>query len=612
MEKEHATARFEHESYLKTLTKQSGVYRMYGAEDKLLYIGKARNLKNRVTSYFRAAGLSTKTMALVGRIQRIEVTITASETEALLLEQSLIKQHRPPYNIVLRDDKSYPYIYLTTHQEYPRLAFHRGARKKVGKYFGPYPSASAVRDSLNILQRLFQIRQCDESFFRNRSRPCLQYQIKRCTAPCTGKISKEDYEADVRMAELFLQGRNTAVLNHAKQAMQKASDNLEFEKAAKYRDQNKQLRKIQEQQFVHASSGDVDIFALKSASNIFCVQGLFIRGGRLLGNRTWFPKDQLARKENEFLSAFLSQYYFGGIEREIPRVLVTNLKLTSSDAMKEALEDKAGRKVELVSRVRTQRARWLEMALENAQTNLNNFMAEKRNVFARFVALQELMQLEDVPARLECFDISHTSGEATVASCVVFDATGPLRSDYRRFNIEGIQAGDDYAAMTQALTRRYARLKAGEGKLPDVLVIDGGKGQIGIAQQVLESFQIDNVIILGVAKGPTRKAGLETLYLAGEGELVAPPNGAALHLIQHIRDEAHRFAIAGHRQRRGKKRTRSELEGIPGIGAKRRKELLGHFGSISVLKGASKAEIAKVKGLSTKLATEIYSRLHLE
>jgi len=585
---------------------------MYGGEENLLYIGKARNLKNRVTSYFRAAGLSTKTMALVARIRHIETTITASETEALLLEQSLIKQHRPPYNIVLRDDKSYPYIYLTTHQEFPRLAFHRGARKKVGRYFGPYPSASAVRDSLNILQRLFQIRQCDDTFFKNRSRPCLQYQIKRCTAPCTGKISEQDYKADVQMAELFLQGRNKAVLSNAKQAMQKASDNLEFEKAAKYRDQNKQLRKIQEQQYVHASSGDVDVFALKTVSNVSCVLGLFIRGGRLLGNRTWFPRDQLAREESELLSAFLSQYYFGGIEREIPRVVVTNSKLASFDAVKEALKRKAGHKVELVSNVRTHRARWLAMAAENAQTNLNNYMAEKRNVFARFVALGELMQLEDVPKRLECFDISHTSGEATVASCVVFDTNGPLKSDYRRFNIEGIQAGDDYAAMTQALSRRYARLKAGEGKLPDVLVIDGGKGQIGIAQQVLESFQIDNVLILGVAKGPTRKPGLETLYVVGQGELVAPPNGAALHLIQHIRDEAHRFAITGHRQRRGKKRTRSELEGIPGVGAKRRRELLGHFGSISAIKGASKEEIAKVEGLSTKLASEIYARLHLE
>ncbi|MBV1905583.1 MAG: excinuclease ABC subunit UvrC [Pseudomonadales bacterium] len=612
MTKAPVNSNFDHESYLRSLTKQPGVYRMYDAENNLLYVGKARNLKNRVTSYFRASGLSAKTMALVSRIHRIQITVTASEMEALLLEQSLIKQHRPPYNIVLRDDKSYPYIYLSTHQDYPRLSFHRGTRKKLGSYFGPYPSATSVRDSLNILQRLFQIRQCDDAFFKNRSRPCLQYQIKRCTAPCTQKISVADYRADVQVAELFLQGRNQAVLNHIREAMQKASDELEFERAAKYRDQNIQLQKIQEQQYVHARSGDVDVFAVQTESNVHCVQGMFVRGGRMLGNRTWFVRDQLAREDADLLSAFLSQYYFGSIEREIPKVIVCNAKIAYYDAVKEALESKAEHKVELLFNVRTQRARWLTMAQENAQNSLNTYLAEKRNVFARFVALQELLQLEDVPARLECFDISHTSGEATVASCVVFDTNGPLKSDYRRFNIEGITAGDDYAAMTQALTRRYARLKAGEGKLPDVLIIDGGKGQLGVAREVLEGFQIDNVVILGVAKGESRKPGLETLFVVGQGEVVAPPNGAALHLIQHIRDEAHRFAITGHRQRRGKKRTRSELEGIPGIGAGRRRELLTYFGSISAVKGASKEEISKVAGISSKLATEIYSRLHLE
>lgn len=603
--------RFDSESFLARLTRKPGVYQMLARGDGVLYVGKAKNLKARVTSYFRAGGLNSKTMAMVGRIEDIQVTVTRSETEALLLEQSLIKQHRPPYNIVLRDDKSYPYIHLTD-GDYPRLTFHRGAKRKSGRYFGPFPSASAVRESLNILQRLFQIRQCDDSFFRNRSRPCLQYQIKRCSGPCTDLVTPQDYAEDVRLAELFLEGRNQEVFARFTTRMSDASERLEFERAAKYRDQITQLRKIQEQQFVHGDRGDVDVFAIASEGGVSCVQGIYIRKGRLLGNRTWFPRNQRGVGDAELLEEFLPQYYLGAQQREIPRTIVLSERCTDKTLLSETLGQKAGFKVSLADRVRTQKRRWLDLASENARLSLNAYLADKRNVFARFVALQEALGLEDVPQRLECFDISHSSGEATVASCVVFDHNGPLKSDYRRFNISTVAAGDDYAAMAQALERRYTRLKAGEGKLPDLLVIDGGMGQLGIARKVLEELQVEGVCLLGIAKGPTRKPGLERLFVDGQGEVSAPPQGPAMHLLQHIRDEAHRFAITGHRQRRDRKRRESELESIPGVGPTRKRQLLRHFGSIRALRGAAQAEIARVPGINQKLAGEIYATLHMD
>ena len=585
---------FEVEPFLKRLPQKPGVYQMLDATAAVLYVGKARNLKSRVTSYFRASGLSAKTLALVARIDAIEITLTASETEALLLEQNLIKRLRPPYNIVLRDDKSYPFIHLTDH-DYPRLAFHRGAKKN-GRYFGPFPSASAVRESINILQKLFQLRQCEDSYFKNRSRPCLQHQIGRCSAPCVKLIAPEAYAEDVRHAVMFLDGRNDAILEEFKAAMEQAAAALEFERAAKYRDQITQLRKVQEQQYVHAASGDVDVFAVAMASGAACVQAMFIRGGRLLGHRTWYPRNELAVEGAELLDAFLAQYYFGGGEREIPKAVVVSHPIANAPLIESALRERAGHRVELTSGVRSQRARWLEMAQQNAQLSLDSYLADKKNILARFVDLQDALGLEDVPARLECFDISHSSGEATVASCVVFDRNGPLKSDYRRFNIEGVAAGDDYGAMNQALRRRYERLKSGDGQLPDLLVIDGGPGQLNQARSVLTDLQVDGVQILGIARGTSRKPGLESIFFGDQGEVPVPANSGAMHLLQHIRDEAHRFAITGHRLRRGKARRQSELDGISGVGTKRRRELLRHFGSVAALRGASREEIAKGTG----------------
>ena len=602
-------AGFDHDSYLKTLPRKPGVYRMVDAEKNVLYVGKARNLKNRVGSYFRASGLTTKTMALVSRIADIGITVTNSETEALLLEQSLIKEERPPYNIVLRDDKSYPYIYLTDHTEFPRLTFHRGAKRRTGRYFGPFPSAGAVRDSLNILQKLFRLRHCEDTFFKNRSRPCLQYQIQRCSGPCVGLVEPEQYVEDVELAIMFLEGKSNDVLDHFKQRMEESAADLDFERAAKYRDQIAHLRRVQEQQYVHAAEGDVDVFAVAESTGVICVQGLFVRGGRMIGNRTWFPKNELGLPDAELLSAFLAQYYFAGRDRDLPRTLITAVDLADQEVLALALTEQAERKVEVVHQVRGQRARWLDLAVENAVHGLNAYIADKRNVYARFVGLQEALGLEDVPDRLECFDISHTMGEATVASCVVFDTSGPLKSDYRRFNIEGVVPGDDYGAMEQALRRRYTRLMQGEGQLPDVLVIDGGKGQLGRARQVLDELQVDDVAVLGIAKGPARRPDLER-YFTGETEIILPPQGDAMHLLQHIRDEAHRFAITGHRQRRQKQRRHSELDEIDGVGPKRRRQLLTHFGGLKTIKGASREELAKVPGISQKLADDIYAALH--
>ena len=603
-----AEAPFDIEKFLATLTTRPGVYRMIGANGQVLYVGKARNLKARVTSYFRASGLTAKTLALTGKVRAIQVTVTGSETEALLLEQSLIKAERPRFNVVLRDDKSYPFIHLTEHP-YPRLTFHRGA-KKTGRYFGPFPSAGAVRDSLNILQKLFGIRPCADGFFKNRSRPCLQYQIKRCSGPCVGLIDRERYSEDVRLAVLFLEGKSADVLGEFKARMDAASSALAFERAARYRDQIRQLRRIQENQYVHGEGGDVDIFAIALASGHACVQGLFVRDGRLLGHRTWFPKNELAAAEGELLFAFLSQYYLGSDDREIPRTVVASIPAHEVGIIASALASRAGRKVDMVAQGRGQRARWARMAAENAELSLNSLIADRKNVLARFVELQAALGWEDLPRRLECFDISHSSGEATVASCVVFDTEGPRKSDYRRFNIEGVPRGDDYGAIEQAIRRRYTRLAEGEGVLPDALIIDGGAGQVARAAEVLEQLQVDNVALLGIAKGTTRKPGLETILLAGHGELALPPNGPAMHLLQQIRDEAHRFAITGHRGRRQKQRRQSVLDDIPGVGPRRKRELLAHFGSVASIKGASVEEIAKVPSVSGKLATEIHGTLH--
>ena len=600
---------FDSETFLPSLTRRPGVYRMLDSEGDVLYVGKARNLRSRVTSYFRASGLTTKTIALMNKVDDIQVTVTASETEALLLEQSLIKADRPIYNVLFRDDKSYPYICLTEHP-FPRLTLHRGTKQQVGRYFGPYPSAGAVRESIQVLQKLFQLRSCEDGFYKNRSRPCLQHQIGRCSAPCVGRVESIDYAADVGLAQMFLEGRSRAVLQELKQRMESASKAREFEHAAKYRDQIAQLRRIQENQYVHGESGEVDVFALAQDSSYTCVQGLFIRGGRVIGQRTWYPKNELDTPPGALLSSFVSQYYLASEGRVIPKLVLTSIPLDEEELVASVLAQRSGRKVSVTSKVRARRARWLEMARDNAVLSLTSYVAERRNVFSRFVDLQDLLELEDMPKRLECFDISHTSGEATVASCVVFDTNGPLKSDYRRFNIEGVTAGDDYAAMEQVLRRRYRRLKEGEAVLPDLLVIDGGQGQLGKAAGVLSELQVDDIGLIGVAKGPARKAGLEKILLYGQGELSVPATSGSMHLLQHIRDEAHRFAITGHRGRRAKNRRRSALDGIAGIGPKRKRELMAYFGSLATIKGASPEEIAKVPGINQKLADDIYGALH--
>ena len=602
---------FDSKTFIKRLPSRPGVYRMFDEKEDILYVGKAKNLKNRVSSYFRSNALDSKTMALVSRIQNVETTVTGSETEALLLEQSLIKEYKPPYNIVFRDDKSYPYILLTTDDKYPRLAFHRGAQKKKGRYFGPFPSAYSVRDSLNILQKVFQVRQCEDTFFKNRARPCLQYQIKRCSGPCCGLVSPKDYEEDVQNAVMFLEGKSNAVMQDYANKMEDASEKLEFEKAAHYRDQVGHLRKIQEQQYVVGNQGDIDVHAVVINPGGVCVLVMFIRGGRMLGNKTFFPKTRLDEDESEVLAAFLPQFYLGGSGgRETPPEVVVNARIEDKFVLEEALTSQSGRKVMISDNVRSYRKRWIGLAVTNAEQSLGTHMASRNNLQQRFRSLQEALSLEEMPGRLECFDISHTSGEATVASCVVFDQNGPLKSDYRRFNIDGITPGDDYAAMSQALSRRYTRIKKGEGLLPDILFIDGGKGQLSEAEKIFEELQIEGVTLVGIAKGPTRKAGLESLILSGGPEFNLAQDNPGLHLIQHIRDESHRFAITAHRNRRGKKRTESVLEGIDGVGPKRRRSLLRHFGGSSQVASASLEELAKVEGISRILAEHIYATLH--
>ena len=602
---------FDRKSFLKHLTSRPGVYRMFGEDGKVLYVGKAKNLKNRVSSYFRSTALDGKTMALVAKIGQIEVTVTSSETEALLLEQSLIKELHPPYNIDFKDDKSYPYIYLSSEDEFPRLSFHRGAQRRAGRYFGPFPSAYSVRDSLNILQKVFRVRQCEDTFFKNRSRPCLQYQIKRCSGPCCDLVSAEEYDEDVAHASMFLEGKNRVLLDDYADKMEAASTDLKFEKAAQYRDQIAHLQRMQEQQYVMGGQGDIDIIAAVTNPGAVCVLVMMVRGGRMLGNKTYFPRIRIEENESQLLSSFIPQFYLSGFGgREIPREVIVNATLDDKDLIAAALTEKSGRKVNIADNVRSRRQRWVRLAETNAEQSLGSHLANRNNLNQRFDSLQLALSLDEMPRRLECFDISHSSGEATVASCVVFDQNGPLKSDYRRFNIEGITPGDDYAALSQALSRRYTRIKKGEGRLPDVLFIDGGKGQVHEAERIMEELQISDVFLVGVAKGPGRKAGLESLVLSGSEEIVLSPDNPGLHLIQHIRDESHRFAITAHRQRRGKKRKESVLESIDGVGPKRRRSLLRHFGGSQRIESASTEELAKVEGISQKLADHIYATLH--
>ncbi|AQW68153.1 excinuclease ABC subunit UvrC [Pseudomonas fulva] len=603
---------FDASAFLATCSGRPGVYRMFDADARLLYVGKAKNLKKRLASYFRKSGLAPKTAALVSRIAQVETTITANETEALLLEQNLIKEWRPPYNILLRDDKSYPYVFLSDGQ-FPRLGIHRGAKKAKGRYFGPYPSAGAIRESLSVLQKTFLVRQCEDSYYANRTRPCLQYQIKRCKGPCTGLVSAEEYAEDVRHSVMFLEGRSQQLGNELNAEMEKAAMDLNFEKAAELRDQIGLLRRVQDQQYIEGGSGEVDVIAAFVNPGGACVHMISVRGGRVLGSKNFFPQVGIEEDVSEVMAAFVSQYYVGNPERELPGELIVNVVHEDFEAITEALNALRGRELTISHRVRGTRARWQQLAVTNAEQALNARLANRQHMAARFDALAEVLGLDEVPQRLECYDISHSSGEATVASCVVFGPEGPIKSDYRRFNIEGVTAGDDYAAMHQALTRRYGRIRDGEGKLPDVLLVDGGKGQLNMARDVMQELGFSELTLLGVAKGVTRKAGFETLYLNDvHNEFTLKGDSPALHLIQQIRDEAHRFAITGHRARRGKARRVSSLEDVAGVGPKRRRDLLKHFGGLQELNRASVDEIAKAPGISKKLAESIYASLHSE
>mgnify|MGYP002793328825 FL=1 len=602
-------AEFDSSRFLKNLTVRPGVYQMKDVEGKVLYVGKAKNLKARVSSYFRGSGLASKTMAMVAKIAHIDITITRNEVEALLLEQNLIKDSRPPYNILLRDDKSYPYIYMNTEHSYPGLYYRRGNRQSTGKTFGPFPSAGAVKSTLNLIQKTFQIRQCEESVFQNRSRPCLQYQIGRCSAPCVGFVNQSDYAEDLDDTRLFLEGRSGELIASLESRMDEASQSLEFEKAARYRNTISRVRRVQAEQVMESDSADLDAIAVFNQSGGICIAILSVRGGRVLGVNSQFPDAGLLESPEEILDAFIPQYYLSSA-RAIPPELICSHQVNEATLVSEALGQACGKKVRIAHAVRGVRQQFLDLAKTNAEESLALRLSTRDGQAKRLTDFAERFQV-DAPERIECFDISHTSGEATVASCVVFDSSGPLKSDYRIFNITDVKAGDDYAAMRQALTRRYRRVKSGEVPLPDVLVIDGGKGQLSEAIAILNELGVHDVFVLGVSKGPSRKAGFEILHRADTGEeLTLPASAPALHLLQHIRDEAHRFAITKHRQARGKARSQSPLEGIPGVGPKRRQSLLRHFGGMRELARASVSDIAKVTGMSQQTAELVYSALH--
>ncbi len=606
---------FDSRERCKRLPGAPGVYRMLDVNLTVIYVGKAKDLRKRVSSYFnRNLGHSAKVRAMVELIRDIEVVVTRNETEALILESNLIKELRPRYNIVLRDDKSYPYIYVNTADPFPRLAFHRGMRRDSGRYFGPYPNAGAVRMTINLLQKLFMVRQCEDNYFRNRSRPCLQYQIRRCTGPCVGLVGEESYRLDVDNALLFLAGRSHDVVSSLVGAMEAASSKLDFEQAARLRDQITKLQRVQAEQHITADGGDFDVVACRIHDGVGCVQVFFIRGGRNLGNKTFFPGHTSEASMPEILAAFLPQFYLAGnVDREIPADIILSDELDAEETewLIGALGVRRDGVIRLRSHVRGERAKWLEMAVRNTELAVRDRAASDSDHRRRLDALREFLELPETPARIECFDVSHTRGEAPVASCVVFGPEGARKTDYRKFNIEGVTGGDDYAAMRQALDRRYGRLKREEAVMPDILLIDGGKGQVLQAVEALRELQIDEILVLGVAKGTTRKPGLETLVMAdGQSERSLPRDSAALLLIQQIRDEAHRFAITAHRKARAKARNRSPLEEIAGVGAKRRRAVLQHFGGLQGVTQASADDLQRVPGISVQLAQAIYAVLH--
>ena len=601
------TSAFDLTSFLAALPAKPGVYRMLAADDTILYVGKARHLKNRVSSYFYGRAHAEKTQAMLAQVARVEVTVTASETEALLLEYNLIKQHRPRYNILLKDDKSFPYIHLTEH-EFPRLAYYRGAGKVPGRFFGPYPNSVAARETLQLLQKLFRLRPCEDTFFANRSRPCLQHQIGRCSAPCVGLVTREAYAQDTADAVQVLQGRNNELIAELGQRMEEAAGRLQYEAAAHFRDQIAMLKQIQASQSMTRIRGtDIDAVAIAGTGPEFCVSVVFVRGGRNLGSTNFFPKGGLGR-EREALAGFLAQYY---LARESPDEIVVSEAVEDGHVLEAALRERAGRPVPIRSGVRGARARWLAMARTNAELGLKMKASSRASVREQLASLQHALGLEHPPQRLECFDVSHTMGESAIASCVVFGAEGPLKADYRRFNLKGITPGDDYAGMRQAVARHFARVQRGEGVMPDVLLIDGGEGQLQAAREALAELGIDGLLTVGVAKGADRRVGQERLFLAGrDTPLILDPESSALRLIQRVRDEAHRFAIAGHRKARARTRLESWLEEIPGLGPARRRELLKSFGGLQGVRQASVEDLAKVRGISRPLAELIFEKMN--
>ncbi|MCL1046275.1 excinuclease ABC subunit UvrC [Shewanella sp. 1_MG-2023] len=603
---------FNSKLFLKTVSSSPGVYRMYDEKGEVIYVGKAKDLKKRLSSYFRANLPNVKTQALVARIANIDVTLTHSETDALLLENDYIKQYMPKYNVLLRDDKSYPYILLSGHK-HPRLAYHRGPKREKGHYFGPYPNGGAVRESLNLMQKLFPIRQCDDLYYKSRSRPCLQYQLERCSAPCVGRISDDDYTEQVKLASLFLKGKDKQVITELVAKMDTAANEMEYESAAQFRDQITALRRVAEQQEVSNHKGDMDVIGVHYASGIVCFHLLFIRDGKIFGSRSYYPTVPPQTELEEVLVSFIGQFYLNAdIQRTIPKEVLISESFSEQKVLESTISQALDRKFEIKTQVRGERANFLRLALTNATNAVNTRLSHKNTVEQRFQLLEEALELGHPITRMECFDISHTMGESTVASCVVFNREGPHKADYRRYNINGITGGDDYAAMEQALKRRFDKID-NNGKVPDIVFIDGGIGQLRISQKIVDEkcVHLDKPpLLIGVTKGEGRKAGLETFVFGGnEQTFELASDSPAFHLILHIRDESHRFAITGHRNKRQKTRNTSTLESIAGVGPKRRKLLLQHLGGIQEVKGASVAELTKVPGISLEMAQTIHDAL---
>ena len=599
---------FDGKKFARRLSAGPGVYLMRDSEGTALYVGKAANLRKRVSSYFDARPKIERIMRMVARIHSIEVSLARTEAEALLLENEWIKSLKPRYNVLLRDDKSYPWVMLGTDHEYPRIAFHRGGKDKGRRYLGPYPSASSVRESINLIQKLFLLRNCEDSYFSHRTRPCLQYQIKRCTAPCVGKVTPEGYAGQVEDALLFLRGHSQKVITRLIRRMENAAAEQHYEQAAHYRDQINHLKQMQARQFVSSGNGDLDIIALARLESASAIEVISVRGGRSLGQRDYFPTQAEGHTDAEVLQAFLGQYYR---DRKPPPELIISHSVEQQDLFEEVFSEHIGRKVHIQSHPRSHRRQWLELAGRNALNALHMRSSESSRIGKQFESLAGLLGLDEPPKSIECFDISHTSGHKTVASCVVFGIEGPVKSRYRRYNLKGFTPGDDYAAMREVLGRRYRKLQKEEGHMPDLIIVDGGKGQLGIAMEVLADCGLSDIPLMGVAKGPSRRAGYEEWVLPVAPHSLQPgPESSASHLVQQVRDEAHRFAITGHRGRRQKAVVHSVLEDIPGVGARRRRALLTHFGGLQGVRKAGVEELMGIPGINRQLAERIFKALH--